>query len=161
MRILLPGLDKLDHRKHIAFLTSVVKAQYGREVSAEDEYVARVRDVAVRHLAPIAPVHGAGQPTLVKALGDHGLLQDVIDGTATQLCLLRETLGDGQHGGRDRARPAGARAARRSCCTATLRRSSAGCPGVGAGDVVAGFALSEADAGSDAAGPCPAGGTGR
>ena len=89
---MLPGLNKLDHRKHIAFLTSVVKAQYGREVSAEDAYVARVRDVAVRHLAPITPVHGAVNRPLVKAIGDHGLLQDVIDGTATQLCLLRETL---------------------------------------------------------------------
>ena len=147
---MLPGLNKLDHRKHIAFLTSVVKAQYGREVSAEDAYVARVRDVAVRHLAPIAPVHGAVNRPLVKALGDHGLLQDVIDGTATQLCLLRETLATVSTEAETALALQGL-----GSSPIVLHGNAATkqrwLPGVGAGDVVAGFALSEADAGSDAA----------
>ena len=129
-------------------------------MSAEDEYVARVRDVAVRHLVPIAPVHGAVNRPLVKAIGDHGLLQDVIDGTATQLCLLRETLATVS----TEAETALALQGLGSSPivlhgnAATKRRWL---PGVGAGDVVAGVRAERGRRGLGRGSPCPAGGTGR
>ena len=102
-----------------------------------------------------APLAEAGEPRrvnrpLVRALGEEGLLARVFDGTALDLCLLREGLAEtcteaetalalqglGGHPIRRSARP-------------EIRDEWI--PRLSAGDAVAAFALSEPDAGSDAA----------
>ncbi|HET9421157.1 MAG TPA: acyl-CoA dehydrogenase family protein [Nocardioides sp.] len=125
----------------------------------QQEYVARIRSVATDHLLPIEPVHGAVNRPLLQALGDHGLLRGLFggrpdepprDAAALQLCLLRETLatvsteaetalalqGLGSYPILQAGRP---------------EQVERWLPGVVAGTTVAAFALSEPDAGSDAA----------
>ena len=102
-----------------------------------------------------APIAAKGDPgrlnrPLVRALGEHGLLEFVFAGSAVELCELREGLahgcteaetalalqGLGGYPILSRGRPA-------------VR--DAWIPRLSSGDAVAGFALSEPDAGSDAA----------
>jgi acyl-CoA dehydrogenase len=116
------------------------------------ELVRRAGFLARTHFPAIA---ASGEPRrlnrpLVKALGDHGLLQGVFSGSAVELCGLREALawgcteaetalalqGLGGHPILRHARP-------------ELRDEWI--PRLTAGDAVAAFALSEPDAGSDAA----------
>jgi acyl-CoA dehydrogenase len=100
-----------------------------------------------------APIAEGGEPgrlnrPLVKALGDEGLLQLVFEGSATDLCELREGLAHGCTeaetalalqglGGRPLMRNANVR--------------EEWLPRLTAGDAVAAFALSEPDSGSDVA----------
>jgi acyl-CoA dehydrogenase len=126
---------------------------------AQQEYVDQVREVAERELADLPHAEGQVNRPLLKTLGELGLLRGLFGGTpdeaprdaaAMQLCLLRETLatvsteaetalalqGLGSYPILQSGRPD------------TIARWI---PGVVSGDVVAAFALSEPDAGSDAA----------
>jgi acyl-CoA dehydrogenase len=131
---------------------------YGADQRA---YARRVRDIAVEHLLPLARKGAEGRVNrpLLAAMGEHGLLRDLFgggadepprDAAAVQLCLLRETLA----GVTAEAETAlalqglGSYPILQSGSPATVERWV---PGVVAGTVVAAFALSEADAGSDAA----------
>lgn len=125
----------------------------------QQEYVARIRTVATDHLLAIAPVHGAVNRPLVAALGEHGLLRGLFGGTpdepardaaALQLCLLRETLATVT------TEAETALALQGLGSYPILQSGSAELvdrwiPAVVAGTAVAGFALSEPGAGSDAA----------
>ena len=124
------------------------------------EYVARVRRVASEHLAEVPAVHGAVNRPLLRALGDHGLLRGLFGGTpeeaprdaaAMQLCLLRETLATVTTEAETALalQGLGSYPILQSGQPAAVERWI---PGVVAGEAVAGFALSEPDAGSDAAG---------
>ncbi|MDX6358782.1 MAG: acyl-CoA dehydrogenase [Nocardioidaceae bacterium] len=128
------------------------------------EYAAWARERATEALVGIAPVHGAVNRPLVKALGDAGLLRGLFggehgepgepgdflgDAAAMQLCLLREGLAeiDTEAETALALQGLGSYPILQSGNDATRDRWL---PGVVAGDVVPGFALSEPDAGSDA-----------
>jgi acyl-CoA dehydrogenase len=129
----------------------------------QQDYVARIRAVATDHLVAIEPVHGAVNRPLLRALGDHGLLRGLFggapdepldlrsgDAAALQLCLLRETLAT------ITTEAETALALQGLGSYPILQSGSAECverwiPGVVAGTTIAAFALSEPDAGSDAA----------
>ncbi|MGA8245450.1 MAG: acyl-CoA dehydrogenase family protein [Nocardioides sp.] len=125
----------------------------------QQEYAAWVRSQAAGALGGIEPVHGAVNRPLVKALGDAGLLRGLFggapgepprDAAAMQLCLLRETLATID----TEAETALALQGLGSYPILQAGGSSARdrwIPGVVSGDVVAAFALSEPEAGSDAA----------
>jgi alkylation response protein AidB-like acyl-CoA dehydrogenase len=126
--------------------------------AAQERLQGEVRALAREVLVPLARAGRPGRVNrpLVRALGDHGLLARLLpagpDGaaTATELCLLREALaresteaetalalqGLGAHP----IAAAGSEPVRRRWL-----------PAVAAGEAVAAFALSEPDAGSDAA----------
>src|SRR3954465_4250928 len=121
-------------------------------------YAAWVRRVAA-DLAAIEPVHGAVNRPLVKAMGEAGPLRGLFggapdepprDAAAMQLCLLREMLATVN----TEAETALALQGLGSCPILQsgndLTRERR-IPGVASGDVVPAFALSEPDAGSDAA----------
>lgn len=131
-------------------------------LEAEDErYVRWVRDVAVTHLRPLAAdgVPGRVNRRLLAAMGEHGLLRGLFGGSpdeppkdaaALRLCLLRETIA----GVCVEAETAlalqglGSYPILQSGQPATVDRWI---PGVVQGTTVAAFALTEPDAGSDAA----------
>jgi len=131
--------------------------------SAQTAYVARVRQIALDHLVGIDPTPGEVNRPLIRALGKHGLLRGLFggepeadrgrpprDAAAMQLCLLRETLA----GVETEAETALALQGLGSYPILQSGRQSAvdrWLPGVVSGDVVAAFALSEPNAGSDAA----------
>ena len=128
--------------------------------AGQREYVARVRRVAGEHLAEVPAVHGAVNRPLLLALGDHGLLRGLFGGTpeeaprdaaAMQLCLLRETLATVTTEAETALalQGLGSYPILQSGQPAAVERWI---PGVVTGETVAGFALSEPDAGSDAAG---------
>ena len=125
----------------------------------QQQYVARVRAVATAHLVPLPAVHGGVNRPLLKALGDHGLLRGLFggapdepprDAAALQLCLLRETLAT-------ITTEAETALALQGLGSYPILQSGSPelverwIPGVVAGTTVAAFALSEPDAGSDAA----------
>lgn len=125
----------------------------------QQQYVARVRAIATAHLAPLPAVHGGVNRPLLKALGDHGLLRGLFggapdepprDAAALQLCLLRETLAT-------ITTEAETALALQGLGSYPILQSGSPelverwIPGVVAGTTVAAFALSEPDAGSDAA----------
>ena len=136
----------------------------------QQEYAAWVRSAAAS-LDGIAPVHGAVNRPLVKALGDAGLLRGLFGGAseeppgtalrdgsslassgtaaAMQLCLLREVLAtvDTEAETALALQGLGSYPILQSGNDATRERWI---PGVASGDVVPAFALSEPDAGSDA-----------
>jgi acyl-CoA dehydrogenase len=127
--------------------------------AAQEEYVARIRSVASEHLLAIPPVHGAVNRPLVTALGEHGLLRGLFggahdqpprDAAALQLCLLRETLATVSTEAETALalQGLGSYPVLQSGSPASVERWL---PGVVDGSVVAGFALSEPEAGSDAA----------
>src|SRR3954471_21310493 len=122
------------------------------------EYAAWVRRVA-EDLIDIEPVHGAVNRPLLKAMGDAGLLRGLFggdpddvprDAAAMQLCLLREVLAtvDTEAETALALQGLGSYPIVQSGSDATRDRWM---PGVALGDVVPAFALSEPDAGSDAA----------
>lgn len=123
-------------------------------------YVARVRETATEYLSGLAAAQdGRVNRPLVRALGEHGLLRDLFgadaegpprDAAAMQLCLLRETLAQVSTEAETALalQGLGSYPIAQSGDEETVRRWL---PGVIAGDVVAAFALSEPDAGSDAA----------
>ena len=130
--------------------------------AAQEEYVARIRSVASDHLLAIPPVHGAVNRPLVAALGEHGLLRGLFGGAADEPLDLLATLPPSSSASSGRPwRPSPPRprphsrcrgwAATRSSSPARPPRVERWLPGVVAGSVVAGFALSEPEAGSDAA----------
>ena len=116
------------------------------------ELLERARRLGRETFAPLAEAgeHGRVNRPLVRALGDEGLLARVFEGSALDLCLLREGLaqtcteaetalalqGLGGHPILRAARP-------------ELRDEWI--PRLASGEAVAAFALSEPDAGSDAA----------
>jgi acyl-CoA dehydrogenase len=121
-------------------------------------YAGWVRSVA-RSLDDVPVVHGAVNRPLVKALGDAGLLRGLFGGTpdqpprdaaAMQLCLLREVLATVNTEAETALalQGLGSYPILQSGNDATRERWI---PGVVSGDVVPAFALSEPDAGSDAA----------
>ncbi|HET7195769.1 MAG TPA: acyl-CoA dehydrogenase family protein [Nocardioides sp.] len=130
--------------------------------AAQEEYVARVRTVAIDHLAGVPPVHNAVNRPLVAALGEHGLLRGLFGGdpdeplvtsgeaAALQLCLLRETLATVTTEAETALalQGLGSYPILQSGSPAAVERWI---PGVVDGSVVAAFALSEPEAGSDAA----------
>jgi acyl-CoA dehydrogenase len=130
--------------------------------AAQEEYVARIRTVAIDHLAGVPPVHGAVNRPLVAALGEHGLLRGLFggppdeplvtlgDAAALQLCLLRETLASVTTEAETALalQGLGSYPILQSGSPAAVERWI---PGVVDGSVVAAFALSEPGAGSDAA----------
>ena len=122
------------------------------------EFLAWVRRTA-DGLADIDPVHGAVNRPLVKALGEAGLLRGLFGGApdeppetaaAMQLCLLREGLATVNTEAETALalQGLGSYPILQSGNDATRERWM---PGVARGDVVPAFALSEPDAGSDAA----------
>ena len=122
-------------------------------------YAVWVRERATEALAGIPPVHGAINRRLVKALGDAGLLRGLFggepgdpvrDAAAMQLCQLRETIAtiDTEAETALALQGLGSYPILQSGNDDTRERWL---PGVVSGDVVAAFALSEPDAGSDAA----------
>ena len=125
----------------------------------QQEYVARVRSVASDHLLSVPPVHGAVNRPLIEALGDHGLLRGLFggradepprDAAALQLCLLRETLATVSTEAETALalQGLGSYPILQAGLPEQVERWL---PGVVAGTTVAAFALSEPDAGSDAA----------
>jgi len=122
------------------------------------EYAAWVRSAA-DGLAAIAAVHGAVNRPLVRAMGAAGLLRGLFggardeqprDAAAMQLCLLREMLATVNTEAETALalQGLGSYPILQSGNAATRDRWV---PGVARGDVVPAFALSEPDAGSDAA----------
>jgi acyl-CoA dehydrogenase len=126
----------------------------------EVAYAAWVRRTAEQDFASPSPDHpGAVNRDLVRALGDKGLLRGLFgsgpdrkprDAAAVQLCLLRENLA------RVNTEAETALALQGLGSYPILQGGSPQTvdrwiPGVVTGDVVPGFALSEPDAGSDAA----------
>jgi acyl-CoA dehydrogenase len=122
----------------------------------ERKLLERARELGHEVFAPLA---GRGEPgrinrPLVRALGDAGLLAHVLpgsgEGSAVELCLLREGLAHGCTEAETALALQGLggypilRAARPSTREAWI-------PRLAAGEAVAAFALSEPDAGSDAA----------
>jgi acyl-CoA dehydrogenase len=129
---------------------------YGLTV-AQAEYATWVRLAAVT-LGGIEPVHGAVNRPLVQALGRAGLLRGLFggapeesprDAAAMQLCLLREMLATVNTEAETALalQGLGAYPILQSGNDVTRDRWILG---VASGDVVAAFALSEPDAGSDA-----------
>lgn len=132
-------------------------------LDAEQEaYVARVRGLAVDHLLPLVEkgVEGRVNRPLLAAMGERGLLRGLFggppedppkDAAAMQLCLLREAIA----GVSTEAETAlalqglGSYPILQSGQPATIERWM---PGVVRGTTVAAFALTEPQAGSDAAG---------
>jgi acyl-CoA dehydrogenase len=136
--------------------------------AGQQEYAVWARARATEALVDIAPVHGAINRPLVKALGEAGLLRGLFggepggpgqpgqpgvprgDAAAMQLCLLRETLAtiDTEAETALALQGLGSYPILQAGNDATRERWL---PGVVTGDGVAAFALSEPDAGSDAA----------
>jgi acyl-CoA dehydrogenase len=129
--------------------------------SEEREYVARVRDLAVTRLLPLVEtgVEGRVNRPLLAAMGEHGLLRGLFGGSpdeppkdaaAMRLCLLRETIA-GVSAEAETAlalQGLGSYPILQSGSPATVDRWI---PGVVRGTTVPAFALTEPDAGSDAA----------
>ncbi|HET7356942.1 MAG TPA: acyl-CoA dehydrogenase [Nocardioidaceae bacterium] len=139
---------------------------------AQQEYVDRVRDLATTKLVDVPHAEGTVNRPLLRELGRLGLLRGLFggapdqpprDAAAMQLCLLRETLASVS----TEAETALALQGLGSYPILQAGRSEAverWIPGVVTGETVAAFALSEPNAGSDAAAlalearPDPAGG---
>jgi len=126
---------------------------------AQREYVDRVRDLATTKLAGVPTAEGRVNRPLLRELGRLGLLRGLFggqpdepprDAAAMQLCLLRETLASVSTEAETALALQGLgsypilQAGRPEIVERWL-------PGVVCGEVVAAFALSEPDAGSDAA----------
>lgn len=128
----------------------------------QQAYVAWVRGLAVDHLVPLVEkgVEGRVNRPLLAAMGEHGLLRGLFGGSpgeppkdaaAMQLCLLRETIA-GVSAEAETAlalQGLGSYPILQSGKPAAVERWI---PGVVKGTTVAAFALTEPQAGSDAAG---------
>lgn len=120
-------------------------------------YVRQVREVAVAELIPLAEqgVEGRVNRPLLEAMGSHGLLGRLFGTTgrsaaAMELCLLRETLATVCTDA-ETALALQALGSYPFVLFGTESQAARYRDGVAAGTVVASFALSEAEAGSDAA----------
>ena len=120
-------------------------------------YVRQVREVAVAELIPLAEqgVEGRVNRPLLEAMGSHGLLNRLFGATgrsaaAMELCLLRETLATVCTDA-ETALALQALGSYPFVLFGTEDQAGRYRDGVAAGTVVASFALSEAEAGSDAA----------
>jgi len=127
----------------------------------EQAYADEVRKIAVSHLIPLAEkgIEGRVNRPLLAAMGDHGLLRGLFGGSgdqaptgaaALQLCLLRETLA-GVSADAETAlalQGLGSYPILQSGNPETVERWMGG---VVRGTTVAAFALTEPEAGSDAA----------
>jgi acyl-CoA dehydrogenase len=127
----------------------------------ERDYAGRVRDLAVTRLLPLVDEGSEGRVNrpLLEAMGESGLLRDLFGGSAGEppkdaaamrLCLLRETIA-GVSAEAETAlalQGLGSYPILQAGATSTAERWI---PGVIRGTTVAAFALSEPDAGSDAA----------
>ncbi|HEX8079372.1 MAG TPA: acyl-CoA dehydrogenase family protein [Jatrophihabitans sp.] len=120
-------------------------------------YVRQVREVAVAELIPLAEqgVEGRVNRPLLEAMGSHGLLSRLFGATgrsaaAMELCLLRETLAEVCTDA-ETALALQALGSYPFVLFGTEGQAERYRDGVAAGTVVASFALSEAEAGSDAA----------
>jgi acyl-CoA dehydrogenase len=122
-------------------------------------YTARVRRLATEHLVPLCRDDGRVNRPLVSAMGELGLLRDLYggrpdepprDAAAMQLCLLRETIAAVSPEAETALalQGLGSYPILQSGSPAAVDRWI---PAVVKGDVVAAFALTEPDAGSDAA----------
>lgn len=122
-------------------------------------YTARVRALAAEHLVPLGREDGRVNRPLVAAMGELGLLRDLFggrpdepprDAAAMQLCLLREGIAAVSPEAETALalQGLGSYPILQSGSPATVDRWI---PGVVKGDVIAAFALTEPDAGSDAA----------
>ncbi|MGW7414247.1 acyl-CoA dehydrogenase family protein [Streptomyces sp. NPDC054863] len=126
-----------------------------------------LRTLAQERLRPLAEKGGTGQLNrpLVAALGELGLLERLFASGALDLCLMRESLARGCTEAETALALQGLGAAPVARAGTDAQRTR-WMPGVRAGQVVAGFALSEPGAGSDAAAlalaadPEPGGGAG-
>jgi acyl-CoA dehydrogenase len=127
----------------------------------EQDYVGRVREVAQTHLLPLVEAGEEGRVNrpLLAAMGDHGLLRGLFGGSpeeppkdaaAMQLCLLRETIAavSAEAETALALQGLGSYPILQSGSPATVERWI---PGVVSGTTVAAFALTEPEAGSDAA----------
>jgi alkylation response protein AidB-like acyl-CoA dehydrogenase len=120
-------------------------------------YVRQVREVAVQVLVPLAEqgVEGRVNRPLLEAMGSHGLLSRLFGASgrsaaAMELCLLRETLATVCTDA-ETALALQALGSYPFVLFGTESQAGRYRDGVAAGTVVASFALSEAEAGSDAA----------
>ena len=128
----------------------------------QQEFAERVREIAARQLRPLAQAGTPGRVNreLVKAMGDLGLLARLFPGVGTgglsrsaaalDLCILRESLAT-QSTEAETAlalQGLGSYPVLQSGREEVVRRWL---PAVAAGDAVAAFALTEPEAGSDAA----------
>lgn len=125
------------------------------------EYAARVQALAVEHLVPLAQRGEDGRINrpLLSAMGELGLLRGLYgggpdepprDAAAMQLCLLRETIATASPEAETALalQGLGSYPIAQSGTAATVDRWI---PGIVKGSVVAAFALTEPEAGSDAA----------
>jgi acyl-CoA dehydrogenase len=131
-------------------------AEYSHLSTAEQELIDRARELGREVLAPLAESGPPGRINrpLVRALGEHGLLERVLpaegEGSAVELCLLREGLAH-------QCTEAETALALQGLGGYPILRSSrpeireTWIPRLAAGEAVAAFALSEPEAGSDAA----------
>jgi acyl-CoA dehydrogenase len=133
-------------------------AQFGLSTS-QQEYVDRVRGLARGALADVPATEGRVNRPLLQELGRLGLLRGLFggapdetprDAAAMQLCLLRETLATVSTEAETALalQGLGSYPILQAGLPETVERWI---PGVVTGEVVAAFALSEPDAGSDAA----------
>ncbi|MFI0976511.1 acyl-CoA dehydrogenase family protein [Streptomyces sp. NPDC021093] len=111
-----------------------------------------LRTLAEERLRPLAEKGGSGELNrpLVAALGELGLLERLFTSGALDLCLMRESLARGCTEAETALALQGLGAAP-VARAGTDEQRARWMPGVRAGRVVAGFALSEPGAGSDAA----------
>lgn len=125
------------------------------------DYTGRVHDIAVRHLLPHVKngTEGRVNRPLLAAMGEHGLLRGLFggkaeeppqDAAAMQLCLLRETIArvSAEAETALALQGLGSYPILQAGSPATVERWI---PGVVQGKTIAAFALTEPDAGSDAA----------
>ena len=120
-------------------------------------YVRQVRELAVAELVPLAEagIEGTVNRPLLEAMGRHGLLERLFGSTgrsaaAMELCLLRETLAEVCTDA-ETALALQALGSYPFVLFGTEEQAARYRHGVAAGTVVASFALSEDEAGSDAA----------
>jgi acyl-CoA dehydrogenase len=127
----------------------------------EQEYVGRVRDLAVTRLLPLVDegTEGRVNRPLLEAMGDCGLLRDLFGGSgderpqdaaAMRLCLLRETIA-GVSAEAETALALQGLGSYPILQSGTPAAVDRWIPGVIRGTAVAAFALTEPEAGSDAA----------
>jgi acyl-CoA dehydrogenase len=132
--------------------------------SLSDDQLRRMAEVRALAREALAPIAAAGQPgrvnrELVRALGGHGLIAALVppgrDGaappSALDLCLLRESLAR-ECTGAETALALQGLGGHPIATAASDATAARWLPGISSGEAVAAFALSEAAAGSDAAG---------
>jgi acyl-CoA dehydrogenase len=118
----------------------------------QQRLAAEVRELARRVLAPLAAAGAPGRVNrpLVRALGEHGLVGRALSGSAMELCLLREALATVSTEAETALALQGL-GGHPIAAAGTPGTRGRWVPEVAAGRAVAAFALSEPEAGSDAA----------